>query len=96
MAAICRVLARKIAKTEVSRLIVKAASMASGAGAAIGWIVNAVHAHRPSRQDISPYTELVICLVPDESDPLLGVGELTEKARLIIDLATDTPRELQR
>ncbi len=95
-AAIGRALARKTDQTEVRKLIVEAIAAAFGAGAAIGWIVNAIHTHRPSRQNTSSYAELVISLLPDEADSLRESGELSEAARLVIVVTTDTRRQPRR
>lgn len=74
-------------------MIVEAIAAAFGAGAAIGWIVNAIHTPRPSRQNTSPYAELIISLLPDEADSLREPGEPSDAARLVIVLTTDTRRE---
>lgn len=79
-------------------MIVEAVAAAFGAGAAIGWIVNAIHAHRPNRQNTSasPYAELVISLLPDEADALREPDELSAAARLVIVVTTDTRKGSRR
>jgi hypothetical protein len=70
-------------------LIAEAITVAFGAGAAIGWLVSTLRPHRPGSQNISAQATLVISLLPDESDRLLEMGDLTGAAELVIIVAKE-------